>query len=60
VSADNAVIMLIFLVYSLILCWGIVSKSNITMKFAQIHYFLSQNFGGIKDIISYLLGEDKR
>ena len=48
--------MLIFLIYSLILCWGNVSNSNVTMKFAQIHYryFLSQNIGGAKDIMSPL------
>jgi len=40
--------MLIFLIYSLVLCWGNVSNSNVTMKFAQLHYFLSQNIGGDK------------
>ena len=48
VSTDNPVIMLIFLIYSLILCWGNVSNSIVTMRFAQIHYFLSQNVGGDK------------
>jgi len=52
VSTDNPVIMLIFLIYSMILCWGYVSNSNVTMKFAQIHYSLSQNVGGSKDIMS--------
>jgi len=52
VSTDNLVIMLIFLIYSLILCWGNVANSNAAMKFAQIHYFLSQNVGGAKDIMS--------
>jgi len=46
------VIMLIFLIYSLVLCWGNVSNSNATGKFAQIHYFLLQNIGGAKDIMS--------
>jgi len=36
------------LIYSLALCWGNVSNSNVTMKFAQLHYFLSQNIGGAK------------
>jgi len=44
--------MFIFLIYSLGLCWGNVSNSNVTMKFAQLHYFLSQNIGGTKDIMS--------
>jgi len=48
VSADNPVIMLIFLIYSLIFRWGNVSNSNVTMKFAQIQYFLSQNVGRYK------------
>jgi len=53
VSTDNnPVIVLIFFVYSLDLCWGNVSNSNVTMKFAQLQYFSSQNVGGIKDIIS--------
>jgi len=30
------------------------TNSNITMKFAQLHYFLSQNVGGTKDIMSSL------
>jgi len=42
-STDNPVIMLIFLIYSLVLCWGKVSNSNVTMKFAHLHYFSSQN-----------------
>ena len=44
----------IFLIYSLILCWGNVSNSNVNMKFAQIQYFLSQNVGRTKDIMSPL------
>jgi len=48
VSTDNPAIMLISLIYSIILYWGYVSNSNVTMKFAQIHYFLSQNVGGDK------------
>jgi len=31
-----------------------VSSSNVTMKFVQLHYFLSQNIGGAKDIVSLL------
>jgi len=48
VSTDNPVMMLIFLIYSLILCWGNVSNSSVTMKFAKLHYFLWQNVGGDK------------
>jgi len=44
-------IMLIFLIYSLALCWGNVSNSNVTMKFAQVYCFLSQNIWGDKDIM---------
>ena len=51
-STDNPVIVLIFLIYSLVLCWGNISNSNVTMKFAQLHYFSSQNVGGTKDIMS--------
>jgi len=40
--------MFIFLIYYLVLCWGNVSNSEVTMKFAQLHYFLSQNIGGDK------------
>ena len=47
VSTDSPVIMFVILIYSLTLCWGNVSKSNVTMKFAQ-HYFLWQNVGGNK------------
>jgi len=54
VSTDNPVIVLIFLIYSLILCWGNVSNSNVIMKFAQLHYFSSENVGGTKDIMSSL------
>jgi len=43
--------MIIFLIYSLVLCWANVSNSNVTIKFAQLHYFLSQNVGGTKDIM---------
>jgi len=46
--------MFICIIYSLALCWGNASNSNVTMKFAQLHYFLSQNVGGGKDIISPL------
>jgi len=48
------VIVLIFLIYSLVLCWGNVSNSNVTMKFAQLHYFSSRNVGGTKNIMSPL------
>jgi len=48
VSTDTPVITFIFLIYALVLCWGNVSKSNVTIKFAQLHYFLSQNVGGDK------------
>jgi len=48
VSTDGPVIMFIFLIYYLVLCWGNVSNSEVTMKFAQLHYFLSQNIGGDK------------
>jgi len=40
VSTDSAVIIVVILIYSLILCWGNVSNSNVTMKFAQLHYHL--------------------
>jgi len=52
-STDNPVIMLIFLIYSPVVCWGNVSNSNVTVKFAQLHYFLSQNVGGPKDIVPH-------
>jgi len=52
VSTDNPVKMLIFLNYSLVLCLGNVCNSNVTMKFARLHYFLSQNVGETKDIMS--------
>jgi len=44
--------MFVFLIYSLVLCWGNVSNSDVTVKFAQLHYFLSQNVGGTKDNMS--------
>ena len=47
-STNNPVIVLIFLIYSLVLCWGNVSNSNVTMKFEQLHYFSRQNVGGDK------------
>ena len=37
--------MFIFLIYSQALCWGNILNSNVTMKFAQLHYFFSQNIG---------------
>jgi len=54
VSADNPVITFIFLIYALVLCWGNVSNSNVTMKLAQLHYLSSQNVGGTKDIMTPL------
>jgi len=45
VPTDNPVMMFIFIIYSLVLCWENVSNSNVTMKFTQLHYFLSQNVG---------------
>jgi len=45
VSTDNPKIMFIFLIYSQVLCWGNVSNSNVTVKFAQLYYFLSHNVG---------------
>jgi len=47
-STDNPVIMFIFLIYSLFFCWRNIFNSNATMKFEQLHYFLSQNVGGDK------------
>ena len=44
--------MLIFLIYSLILCWGNVSNSNVTMKFAQYITYYHKILGGTKDILS--------
>ena len=44
--------MLIFLNYLLTLCWVNVSNSNVTMIFAKLHYFLSQNIGETKDNMS--------
>jgi len=35
VSADNLVIMFIFLIYSLAWCLGNVSNSNVSMKFVK-------------------------
>jgi len=40
--------MLIFLNYFLVLFWGNVCNSNVTMKFARLHCFLWQNVGGTK------------
>jgi len=37
--------MFIFLIYSLSLCCGNVSNSNVTMKFAQLHYFYHKILG---------------
>ena len=33
---------------------GNISNKNVSMEFAQFHYFLSQNVGGTKDILSLL------
>jgi len=46
--------MFIFLIYFLALRWGNVSYSNVTMKYAQLHCFASQNIGGTKYIMSPL------
>jgi len=43
--------MFIFPINYLALCWENFSNCNVTMKFAQLHYFLSQNIGG-KNILS--------
>jgi len=51
VSTDNPVMMLIFLIYSLALCWRNVSNSNVTTKFAQLNYFYHKILGGTKDIL---------
>jgi len=47
-TTDNPVIMFIFLICTLVLCWANVSHSNVTMKFAHVHHFSSQNVGGDK------------
>jgi len=52
VSTDNPVVVFILLIYSLVLCWGNLSNSNVTMKFTQLHYFSSQYVGGTNDIMS--------
>jgi len=44
--------MFIFLIYSLLLYWGNVLNSNVTMKLAQLYYFLSQTFLGKKYLMS--------
>jgi len=44
--------MFIFLIYSLNLCCGNVSNSNVTIKFAQLHYFYHKILGETKDIMS--------
>jgi len=46
--------MLIFLIYSLILCWGNVFNSNVIMKFVQYITFYHKMLGGTKDIMSPL------
>jgi len=51
VSTGDPVLMFIFLIYSLVLCWGKVSNSNVTTKFAQLHYFWSQNVGGTRVVV---------
>ena len=43
--------MFIFLINSLVLCWGNGFNSILTMKLAQLHYFSSQNVGGTNDIM---------
>jgi len=37
--------MFIFLIYSVVLCWANVSNSNVSMKFAQLHYFYHKMLG---------------
>ena len=44
--------MFIFLIYSLFFLLGKRFQQQSNMKFAQLHYFLSQNVGGTKDIMS--------
>jgi len=51
VSTDSPVILFDIFIYSLTLCWGNVSNSNVTMKFAQLHYFYDKMLGGTKDIM---------
>jgi len=36
---------------------GNISNRNVTTKVAQLHYFLSQNVGGAKDIMSKSWGD---
>ena len=47
-SADNSSDNVYFLSFSP----GNISNSNVTIKLAQLHYFLSQNIGGTKDNMS--------
>jgi len=51
VSTDN----IRLLISSLTLCWGNVSNSEATMKFAQLYYFYHKILGGTKDIMPPLL-----
>jgi len=52
VSTDSPVMMFILLIYSLALCWGNVSSSNVTTKFAQLQYFYHKILRGTNDIMS--------
>jgi len=47
-SSDNVHFSNLFPVFLL----AKISNSNVTMKFEQLHHFLSQNVGGTKDIMS--------
>ena len=47
-STDNQVIVFIFPIYFLVLCWGSTSNSNETMKFAQTTLFFITKFWGDK------------
>jgi len=44
-TTDSSVMMFVFFICSLALCWGNVCNIKVTMTFAQLHYFLSQNIG---------------
>jgi len=57
VSTGNPGIVLIFLIYSLVLCWGNVSNRNVNMKVA-LHYFFTfhhKMLGGTNDNMSPLV-----
>ena len=54
VSTDNPVIMFIFLICSLVLCWGNVSNSKVTWNLHNYITFDHKMFGGTKGIMSPL------